>query len=144
MPSEPDYRVSLDPAELQLDVIHGFLTQVYWSPGVPRELVARAIRNSMTVGAYAPDGSQVGFGRLTTDYASFGHLSDVFVLEPHRGRGLAARMVRALLEAPETRSLRRITLVTRDAHGLYRKFGFGPLADPGAIMELLRPGNYQL
>ena len=142
MPKDLEDRVSLDPAELQLDVIHGYLAASYWSPGIPLELVAKAIRHSLTVGAYGPDGAQVGFARLVTDYASFGYLSDVFVLEGHQGRGLARRMVRALLDAPDARSLRRIMLATRDAHGVYGALGFEPLDKPEMFMQIVRPGLY--
>jgi GNAT superfamily N-acetyltransferase len=142
MQSDVEYRISTDASELQLDVIHGFLTTSYWSPGIPRELVAKAIRHSLTVGAYDSAGGQVGFARLVTDCASFGYLADVFVLEPHRGRGLAQRLVRALLELPDVQGLRRIMLATRDAHGVYRKCGFEPVADPAILMQILRPGLY--
>jgi len=137
----PDYRISLDPADLQLEVIHGFLATSYWSPGIPREAVARGVRHSLVVGAYL-GAAQVGFARMVTDHASFGYLADVFVLEPHRGRGLARRMVRALLELPEVQDFRRILLATRDAHGVYRECGFGPVARPELLMEILRPGRY--
>ncbi len=137
-----EYAVSLDPARLQLDVIHGFLAASYWSPGVPRELLTKAIAHSLCVGAYADDGSQVGFARLVTDHATFGYLADVFVLEEHRGRGLSTRMVRALLDLPEVRGMRRLALVTRDAHGVYAKEGFTALAAPDRWMELHRPAVY--
>lgn len=136
------YQVSLDADRLQLDVIHGFLARSYWSPGIPRELVARAVAHSLCVGAYDDQGIQVGFARLVTDQATFGYLADVFVLEPHRGCGLSTRMVRALLERPEVRGLRRLALVTRDAHGVYAKEGFTALAAPERWMELHRPGIY--
>jgi len=135
------YRISLDPAELQLDVIHGFLAASYWSPGVPRAAVARAIQHSLVVGAYLGT-EQVGFGRMVTDHTSFGYLSDFFVLEPHQGRGLGRRMVRALLELPEVQDFRLILLATRDAHGVYRACGFEPVAKPEKFMEILRPGRY--
>jgi GNAT superfamily N-acetyltransferase len=144
MSQEPDYRLSLDPADLQLDVVHGFLQRAPWSPGIPRELVARAARNSLVAGVFAPDGSQVGYARLVTDQAAFGWVCDVFVHEDHRRRGLARRMVRALLEHPSARSLRRIMLTTEDAHGVYRPLGFRDPARPEIYMEILRPGNYLL
>jgi GNAT superfamily N-acetyltransferase len=136
-----DYRISLDPADLQMDVIHGFLTTSYWSPGIPRAAVERAAAHSLVVGAYR-DGVQVGFARMVTDHTSFGYLADVFVLEPHQGRGLARKMVRALLDLPEVQDFRRILLATRDAHGVYSKLGFEPLAKPEQLMQILRPGRY--
>lgn len=138
------FEVSLDPARLQLGVIHGFLVRSYWSPGIPKELVARAIAHSLCVGAYlTADGAQVGFARLVTDHATFGYLADVFVLEAYRGRGLSTRMVRALLDLPEVKGMRRLALATRDAHGVYAKEGFTSLASPGNWMELHRPGIYR-
>ena len=140
MSTETEYRLSLDPSELQMEVIHAFLSTSYWAQGLSREVVEKAIRHSLPVGAYAPDGAQVGFARLVTDYARFGWVSDVFVLEPHRGRGLAGRMVRALLDTPGTCALKRVILATRDAHGVYRKCGFEPLSDPAMFMQRLPPG----
>jgi len=138
----PDgYHLSLDPGELQLEVIHGFLTNCYWSPGLPMDVMVKAIRNSVCVGAYGPGGEQAGFARLVTDHATFAWLCDVFVLEPHRGKGLSVAMVRTLLDLPEARGLRRIILVTRDAHGVYERCGFQTVANPGAWMQIhrLRP-----
>jgi GNAT superfamily N-acetyltransferase len=136
------YRISLDPAELQLGVIHGFLARSYWSPGIPLQVVERAVSNSLVAGAYQAGGTQVGFARMVTDHATFGYLSDVFVLEEHRGRGLATAMTRALLELPEVKGFRRIMLATRDAHGIYEKCGFQPIADPAFFMEIPRPDVY--
>ena len=134
--------ISLDRTRLQLDVIHGFLTESYWSKGISKELVARAIEGSLCVGAYGPDGRQVGFARLVTDRATFGYLADVFVLPEHRGKGLSTAMVEALLELPEVQGMRRLVLVTRDAHGVYAKLGFTPLANPQGYMELHRRDVY--
>ena len=136
------YRLSLDPAELQLDAIHAYLTRSYWSPGIPKELVAKAVQHSVCIGAYAPDGAQVGFARLVTDHATFGYLADVYVLEEHRGKGLSRAMVEALLAPMEVQGFRRIMLATRDAHGLYIKLGFEPVADPKPLMQILRKDIY--
>lgn len=86
---------------------------------------------------------QVGFARMVTDKATFAYLADVYVLAEHRGRGLSARMIQALLQLPELRGLRRMMLVTRDAHGLYEKFGFTPLASPSRVMERHDPDAYE-
>ena len=138
----PGYRLSHDPADLQLEVIHGYLSRSYWSPGIPRHLVAKAIEHSLTVGAFAPSGAQVGFARMVTDHVSFGYLSDVFVLEQHRGKGLGHALTRALLELPEVRGFRTLLLATRDAHGLYADCGFERIEDPARFMQIRRPGNY--
>jgi N-acetylglutamate synthase-like GNAT family acetyltransferase len=141
----PGYRLSDDKAELQLDVIHGFLVEAYWSLGIPREVVARAIEHSMCIGAYGPDGGQVGFARLITDRATFAYLADVFVLEAARGLGLAKAMVAHFLDHPELRNLRRWMLVTRDAHGVYARFGFEGVSDEqrSRIMQRLDPDVYR-
>ncbi|HJV89784.1 MAG TPA: GNAT family N-acetyltransferase [Holophagaceae bacterium] len=136
------YRLSLDPADLQFEVIHAYLTRSYWSPGIPREVVERAAQCSLVAGVYGPDGVQVGFARLATDHATFGYLADVFVLEAHRGKGLSTAMVRALMELPEVRGFRRLMLATRDAHGVYAKLGWEPVTDPTPFMQVLRKDVY--
>jgi GNAT superfamily N-acetyltransferase len=136
------YRLSFDPAELQLDVIHDFLRQCYWSPGIPRHAVERAVRHSLTAAVFDRSGAQVGFARMVTDQASFGYLADVFVLEAHRGRGLARSMVMALLGLPEIRDCRTLLLLTRDAHGVYESCGYERVQDPGLFMQIRRPGHY--
>jgi GNAT superfamily N-acetyltransferase len=143
MSSVPGYRISMDPDQLQLEVIHGFLTTCYWSPGIPLETVAKAIRHSVCVGAYAESGEQVGFARLVTDHATFAYLGDVFVLEPHRGKGLSLAMVGTLLDLPDTQAVRRVLLVTRDAHGVYEKLGFERITDPAPFMHIQRKDMYR-
>lgn len=137
-----DYTISDDPARLDLDVIHGFLARSYWAAGIPRETVARAIANSLCFGVYF-GGAQVGFARLVTDRATFAYLADVFVLEEHRGRGLSRALMELVASHPEVQGLRRWMLVTRDAHGLYRKFGFSELAQPALVMARHDPNVYQ-
>lgn len=136
------YRISLDPAQLQFDVIHGYLSRSYWSQGIPRELVERAARNSLVAGAYDPASEQVGFARLITDHTTFGYLADVFVLEAHRGLGLSSAMVQALMDLPEVQGMRRLMLATRDAHGLYAKLGWAPVTDPAPLMQIHRKDLY--
>jgi GNAT superfamily N-acetyltransferase len=120
-----DYELSTDPARVQIDIVHGFLDTCYWSPGVRRDIVERALANSIVIGAYEKhSGTQVGYARVITDRASFAWLCDVFVLEPHRGRGLSRLMVSTLIAHPELQTLRRWALGTRDAHEVYRPLGF--------------------
>jgi N-acetylglutamate synthase-like GNAT family acetyltransferase len=133
--------VDSDPARLDMDVIHDFLTHCYWSKGISRELVERAVRNSLCFGVYDGD-RQVGFARLVTDQATFAYLADVFILESHRGRGLSRKLVAAITSDPRLKGLRRWLLATRDAHGLYAQFGFTPLAKPERFMELHDPDVY--
>ena len=143
--SLPDgYRLSMDPADLQIAAIHAYLARSYWSPGIPKETVAKALAHSLCIGAYGPDGAQVGFARIATDHATFGYLADVYVLEEHRGKGLSRAMVEALLALPEVQGFRRIMLATRDAHGLYEKLGFEPVTDPKPLMQILRKDIYGL
>ena len=134
--------VSTDPGRLDLDLIHGFLSQSYWSRGIPRELVERAVRNSLCFGLYE-GGRQVGFARVVTDQATFAYLADVFIIESHRGRGLAKVLIAAVVAEPRLQGLRRWMLATRDAHSLYARFGFEPLAAPGRFMELHAPDVYE-
>jgi len=135
------YEISCEPGRLDLDVIHAFLASAYWSPGIPREVVAQAVRNSLCFGAYQGQ-AQVGFARVVTDRTTFAYLADVFVLPEHRGRGLSKRLMRAVRTHPDLQGLRRWLLVTRDAHGLYRQFGFTPIAAPERHMEILDPEIY--
>lgn len=135
--------LSFDDARLDIDVIHRFLsTEAYWSPGVPRAVVERAIAHSLCVGAYT-ENRQVGFARLVTDRATFAYLADVFVVVSERGRGVAKRMVQALLDHGEAGSLRRVLLFTADAHALYRGLGFAPLGRPERAMEIVQPELYR-
>ncbi len=135
------YAVSTDPARLDLDVIHAFLVTSYWSPGIPRATVERAIAGSLNFGLYAGD-AQIGFARVVTDRATFAYLADVFVLPAHRGSGLGVWLVECVLAHPALAGLRRFTLATRTAHALYARFGFTPLAHPEYQMEISRPDLY--
>jgi GNAT superfamily N-acetyltransferase len=128
-----------DVSRVDLDVVHGYLRTAYWSPGVPREVVARAIANSVVVGVYAPDGAQVAFARAATDRATFAWIADVFVLPSHQGQGLGRFVVETLLAHPELQDLRRTMLATADAHELYRSYGFEDLPDPSRFLVIQRP-----
>jgi GNAT superfamily N-acetyltransferase len=136
-----DYEISADRARVDVDAVHAYLTRSYWSAGIPREIVARAIAHSICFSAFR-DGAQVGFARIVTDHAVFAYLADVYVLEAHRGRGVSKRLMQALVAHPDLKGLRRMHLVTNDAHGLYAQFGFKPLAAPERHMELHNPNVY--
>ena len=138
----PDYEISDDKTRLDTDVIHAFLQGSYWSPGVPRAIVERAIRESLCFGVYR-GGEQIGFARVVTDKATFAYLADVFILDSHRGQGLSKRLMRFIAEHPDLQGLRRFILATKDAHGLYEQFGFAALNNPSIYMEILRPDVYQ-
>jgi GNAT superfamily N-acetyltransferase len=137
------FRISTDPAALDVDVIHGFLTRSYWAEGIPREVVERSIRGSLCFGLFAEDGAEVGFARVITDRATFAYLADVFVLEGFRGRGLSKWLLETILAHPDLQGLRRFNLGTRDAHGLYAQFGFAPPKNPSIWMEIHRPDVYR-
>ena len=136
-----NYRISFDPEDQQLDVIHGYLVRSYWAEGIPRNVVARAVANSLCVGAYDDD-EQVGFARVITDRATFAYLADVFVLEGHRGRGLAQQMLEALEDHPELQGLRRWALFTRDMQPLYAKLGWEAYPHPDRLMVRDIPDIY--
>ena len=136
------YEVSDDAKRLDLDVIHGYLARSYWSPGIPREIVERAVANSFCFGVYASDGKQVGFARLVTDRATYAYLADVFILEEHRGKGLSKRLMETIIAHPQVQGLRRWSLATRDAHELYARYGFTPIAKPDRLMERHDPDVY--
>lgn len=131
--------LSDDASKLQVDRIHGWLASSYWSPGIERGLVERAIAGSHCLGAYENE-QQVGFARMITDHATFAWLADVWVEESVRGQGLGRRMVSWFLKHPSFAGLRRFGLVTADAHGVYADLGFHPLVRANRYMERLAPG----
>ena len=119
-----DYLLSTDKNLLQTDVIHTFLAaQSYWAKDIPKSVVEKSIDASLCFGIYHND-EQVGFARVISDYATFAYLCDVFIIDEHRGKGLSKWMMEKIMEHPDLQNLRRCTLGTRDAHELYRKFGF--------------------
>jgi GNAT superfamily N-acetyltransferase len=136
------YRISCDPADLDLDMIHGYLTRSYWAAGIPRAVVERSLEHSMGFGVFDGD-QQVGFARVVTDRATYAYICDVFVLDSHRGRGLAKWLMETIRAHPALQGLRRWMLATRDAHGLYRQVGFTPLDAPERIMEILASDPYR-
>jgi N-acetylglutamate synthase-like GNAT family acetyltransferase len=139
----PGYEISHDPARLDIDVIHTFLSEEsYWSKGIPRDVVERAIAHSLCFGVYQ-DGGQIGFARVASDHATFALLADVFVLEGHRGKGLSKWLMQVVIAHPDLQGLRRLLLLTSDAHELYRQFGFTEIGNAWRFMEVLRPDIYE-
>lgn len=139
-----EYEISTDPARLDVVAMHAYLTRSYWSPGIPFEVVGRAARHSLCFGLFEKaGGGQVGLTRVVTDHATFAYLCDVYVLEEHRGRGLGKFMMRTVMAHPALRGARRAMLGTRDAHGLYARYGFQPPPDDGVLMQVLRPDMYR-
>jgi GNAT superfamily N-acetyltransferase len=124
-------------------VIHDYLSrESYWAAGIPRDVLERAVAGSLCFGVYDEAGRQVGFARVVTDRATFAYLCDVFVLPSHRGRGLSKWMMECVVAQPDLQGLRRFVLVTRDAHRLYERCGFTPVADPTGYMHIHRPDPY--
>jgi GNAT superfamily N-acetyltransferase len=138
-----EYTFSTDKKLLDISYIHHYLSEhSYWAKGIPREFVVRSIENSICIGIYS-NNSQMGFARVVTDLATFGYLADVFIDEKFRGLGLSKKLMTFIVGFNELKSLRRIILATRDAHGLYTQFGFSPLKSPDRFMEIARPEIYQ-
>ena len=141
--SHGDYLVSDDPARIDEAAVHAFLHTSYWAAGIPLEVVRRALAHSLCIGIYTRDHRQVGLVRVITDYATFAYVCDVYVLEAHRGRGLAKAALRFYQTHPLLRGLRRHQLVTQDAHGLYEQFGFKRTGQPDRHMEKRDPDVYR-
>ena len=139
--SQGDYEISTDPARVDISMVHDFLTNSYWAKGIPLETVWRSIENSITFGIYHSQ-KQVGFARIISDQATFAYLADVFILPAYRGRGLSRWLMECIIAHPDLQALRRWMLATKDAHGLYAKFGFTPIKTPDSWMEIHRPDVY--
>lgn len=142
-----NYSITSDKDKMDIDAIHQYLSRSYWAENVPRKVVAKAVENSLCFAVLAcdekGDKTQVGFARLITDSATFAYLADVYVLEEHRGQGLSKKMMEKIVLHPQLQGLRRMMLATRDAHGLYEKFGFTPLTDQTMFMQLWTPDVYR-
>ena len=135
------YEITTDTSRMDVTAIHAFLSQTYWSPGIPLSVVERAMAHSLCFGVLLGQ-DQVGFARVITDKATFAYLADVYVLEAHRGKGLSRRIMEQVTAHPDLQGLRRMLLATRDAHSLYAQYGFKPLAAPDRMMEVHRPNAY--
>lgn len=133
--------ISTDRSRLDRTLIHDFLAKSYWAQSIPLAIVERSIEHSLPFGVY--DGArQVGFARVISDYATFAYVADVFIIPEYRGRKLSQWLMETVVAHPRLQGLRRWSLVTRDAHGLYSRVGFTPLADPTLFMERFRPSIY--
>lgn len=136
----PEFEISTDVTRLDIALIHDFLSRSYWAQGRRRTVVERAIRNSLCFGVYRQE-HQVAFARVVTDRAVFAYLMDVFVLTEYRGRGISKALMRTILDHPDLQNLRVFLLATRDAHGLYERFGFRSLDDVGRFMAVQDPDS---
>jgi N-acetylglutamate synthase-like GNAT family acetyltransferase len=138
-----EYEISTDTHRLNVEVIHNFLAEEsYWSLGIPRAIVERAIQNSLCFGVYHHT-AQVGFARVVTDKSTFALLADLFILSAYRGKGLSKWLMRCVVGHEDLQGLKRLLLLTSDAHGLYRQFGFEELGNPSRFMEVLRQDIYR-
>ena len=125
------YEVSTDPARIDLDYVHRYLSQEsYWAGAIPRDVVARSVANALSFGLYAADGAQVGFARVITDRATFAWLADVFIDPAQQGLGLGKALMDVIVAHPDLQGLRRFMLVTADAHSLYERYGFTGIEHP--------------
>lgn len=120
---------------MDVDAIHAFLTTSYWAKDISKERVQRCVDNSLCFGVFEGE-DQIGFARMVTDKVIFAYMADVYILEGHRGQGLGEQLVKFVLAHPDLQGLRKIMLGTIDAHGLYEKFGFKPIAKPDHLMEI--------
>jgi N-acetylglutamate synthase-like GNAT family acetyltransferase len=134
-----DYTIDTDQSKLNIPFIHSFLHRSYWAKGIAFDVVEKSVSNSLCFGVYNKD-QQVGFAQVITDRAIFGYLVNVFIIEEYRGRGLSKWLMECVLNHPDIRDIKSIMLATKDAHGLYAKYGFGPLPDPDKFMRL-EPGK---
>ena len=129
-----EFSISTDPARLDVDAVHAYLTASYWANGITRESVERSIAYSMPFGVYEAK-KQVGFARVITDRTTFAYLSDVFILPEAQSKGLGKWLIDVIVSHPELQGLRRWLLFTRDARGLYEKYGFTDVQGPSLFME---------
>lgn len=137
------YEVSTDPARIDLDYVHRYLSrESYWAGAIPRDVVARSVANALSFGLYAPDGAQVGFARVITDRATFAWLADVFIDPAQQGLGLGKALMDGIIAHPDLQDLRRFMLVTADAHSLYERYGFTAVEKPERLMVKLRTDLY--
>ncbi|MCC7293649.1 MAG: GNAT family N-acetyltransferase [Phycisphaerales bacterium] len=138
-----EFQISTDRSRIDARAVQAFLQRSYWAAGIPLETVRRSIEHSICFGVYHDD-RLVGFARVITDRATFAYLGDVFIDEPLRGLGLSKWLVATILEHPELQGLRRWLLVTRDAHDLYRRFGFTDLEHPANYLAIVNPDLYKV
>lgn len=134
--------ISTDKKLLQLDVIHAFLKESYWSKNIPIEIVKKGIENSLCFGVYK-EHKQIGFARVISDYATFAYLADVFILEDYRGKGYSKELMKVIMNHEELQGLRRFMLCTKDAHELYKQFDFKKIDNPEGKMEIVKKNIYQ-
>ena len=140
--TKDDYRITSNKEQINVDYVHGFLRQTYWAENIPLDTVRRSIEGSLCFSVFYGK-QQVGFARVITDGATFAYLADVFIDEGFRGRGLSKWLMEIIISHPQLQGLRRFLLATKDAHGLYRQFGFQPLNFVDRWMQIHQPDVYK-
>ena len=136
------FTISTNKEKLDVDLIHSFLNGTYWAEGIQKDTIRRSIEGSLCFGVFEND-KQIGFARMITDKATFAYLADVFIIEEYRGRGLSKWLMEVIMSHPDLQRLRRMILVTKDVHGLYKQFGFVPLINVERWMQKLDPDVYK-
>jgi len=136
------FYISTEKEKMDIDLIHSFLTRSYWAEGISKEIVRRSIQGALCFGVFEND-KQVGFARMITDKATFAYLADVFIIEEYRGLGLSKWLMEFIMSYPDLQGLRRMILATRDAHELYKKFGFTLLNNVDRWMHIHYPDVYR-
>jgi N-acetylglutamate synthase-like GNAT family acetyltransferase len=134
--------ITTNKEKFDIDLIHSFLTRSYWAEGISKEIVQRSIDGALCFGVFDND-KQVGFARMITDKATFAYLADVFIIEEYRDLGLSRWLMEVIMSHPDLQGLRRMMLATRDAHELYKKFGFTPLTNTDRWMQIHNPDIYK-
>ena len=136
------FTITTDKEKFDVEFIHSFLTRSYWAEGISKEVIKRSIEGALCFGLFEND-KQIGFARMITDKATFAYLADVFIIEEYRGRGLSKWLMEVIMSHPSLQGLRRMMLATKDAHGLYQKFGFTALNNIDRWMQINDPDIYK-
>ena len=136
------FAITTETSFFNIEFVHAFLSKSYWAEHIPIETVQKSIDNSISFGVFHL-GRQIGFARVITDKATFGYLADVFIDEAYRGLGLSKWLMEEIMTHPDLQGLRRLMLATRDAHGLYTRFGFSPLTNAEKWMQIHKPDIYK-
>lgn len=140
--TKDQYSISTDKEKFDINVIHSFLSHSYWAEGISKEIIQRSINGSLCFGVFENE-KQIGFARMITDKATFAYLADVFIIEEYRGRGLSKWLMQTIISYPDLQGLRRMMLATRDAHELYRNFGFVSLTNADRWMQIHNADIYK-
>ena len=138
-----EFRVTTNIEEMDFEKIYRFISNSYWAKGIPKKIMIKAIENSLSFAVINTNNQLIGFARMITDRATFAYLADVFIEKEYRGLGLSRFLVSAIISHSELQGLRRVMLATKDAHGLYEKFGFERIENQEMLMQILQPNVYQ-